>query len=265
MDLSREIWQRCALTKPSAPGPIPPVRGKCPEGTKGVGTGGPKGRMRVGEHHRYCCADIRCLQTLISHGLRRASFPQGKPIWPVRIRTILLILMAVSIDCTYSKAAANKSDAILTGGAYHSARIVTECEYRSYQISFLPELHRRMHPASPTHSFLPYLFSCERKDRASGGTSETALPERAAAVCGGSFPIRPFLHFQPAGQACGLVFHFSASVYRFGRMTARKRVTASVWLRMECVWPSAQNSASPTWSSRAAPSSVTVAAPSRMI
>ena len=67
------------ISKAFPGGPIPPVRGKCPEGTKGVGTGGPKGRMRVGEHHRYCYADIQCLHSLISHGLRRASFPQGKP------------------------------------------------------------------------------------------------------------------------------------------------------------------------------------------
>ena len=57
------------------------------------------------------------------------------------------------------------------------------------------------------HSFLPNLFSCERKEWAVGDTSETALPERDAA-CGVSFPIRPFLPFHPAGQACGVVFSF---------------------------------------------------------
>ncbi len=43
-----------------------------------------------------------------------------------------------------------------------------------------------MHPA-PQHSFLPCLFSCERKDRAAGGTSEVTSTERAAggiSACG---------------------------------------------------------------------------------
>ena len=56
------------------------------------------------------------------------SSPRGRAKGLVRIRTILLILMAVSIDCTYSRAMTNKSDAILTGGAYQNARKVTECE-----------------------------------------------------------------------------------------------------------------------------------------
>ena len=60
-------------------GPVPPVRGKCPEGTKGVGTGGAKRRMRAGEHYRYCNANLWSSMSLISHSLRRASFPQGKP------------------------------------------------------------------------------------------------------------------------------------------------------------------------------------------
>ena len=32
-----------------------------------------------------------------------------------------------------------------------------------------------MHPASPKHSFLPYLFSCERKDRAVGDIQQIQI------------------------------------------------------------------------------------------
>ena len=58
----------------------------------------------------------------------RRQLSQGESQGLMRIRTILLILMAVSIDCTHSKALANKPDANLTCGAYHSARDVTRCE-----------------------------------------------------------------------------------------------------------------------------------------
>ena len=60
--------------------------------------------------------------------LARSQLPPGEAVWPVRIRTTLQVLMAVSIDCTNSKATDSKSEAILTGGAYHSARKVTACE-----------------------------------------------------------------------------------------------------------------------------------------
>ena len=94
--------------------------------------------------------------------LRAASFPQGKPFGPMRIRTILQVLMAVSIDCTPSKAPANKFDVILTGGAYHSARIVTQCEWKSGQISFSPESHCGISPAPPRTLFSP-IFSLARE------------------------------------------------------------------------------------------------------
>ena len=55
----------------------------------------------------------------------RRQLSQRESQGPVRIRTTLLITKAPSIDCTYSKATANKSDAYLTGGAYHSAREAT--------------------------------------------------------------------------------------------------------------------------------------------
>ena len=48
------------------------------------------------------------------------------------------------------------------GGAYHSARIVTQCECRSYQISFLPELHGGTSPASPA-LFSPQSFLLREK------------------------------------------------------------------------------------------------------
>ena len=39
------------------------------------GEGGPKGRMRVGKHHRYCHADIRCIQSLISLRFAQPTVP----------------------------------------------------------------------------------------------------------------------------------------------------------------------------------------------
>lgn len=72
------------------------------------------------------------------------------------------------------------------------------------------------------------------------------------------------LHEKEVPLPAGPLFLVLNRSYRFGTITARKRVTEPVWLRMEWVWPSAQNSASPTCSSRLSPSSVTVAAPSRM-
>ena len=63
---------------------------------------------------------------------------------------------------------------------------------------FLLKFRGRMHQTVTKHSFLPYLFSCERKDRAAGGASEPASTERVPAVRGASFPLSPFLPFQTA-------------------------------------------------------------------
>ena len=60
-------------------------------------------------------------------------------------------------------------------------------------------------PNASKHSFLPYLFSCERKDRAAGGASETTTTERILAGKA-SFPLCSFLPFQTASQTCGLGF-----------------------------------------------------------
>ena len=111
LDLSRGDWQICAPSKafPS-------------------GEGGPKGRMRVGEHERYCKADIRCILSLISLGCAEPASPRGS-LFGVDANTYNPVsLIAVSIDCTHSKAIYSKFDTILTGGAYHSARKVTACE-----------------------------------------------------------------------------------------------------------------------------------------
>ena len=77
-----------------------------------------------------------------------------------------------------------------TGGAYQSVRIVTQCDCRNLQISFYLKRTAAQAPY-PTHSFLPYLFSCERKDRASG---ETCTPYR--------FPMAKFVKslFQMGGE-----------------------------------------------------------------
>ena len=45
-----------------------------------------------------------------------------------------------------------------TGGAYYSARIVTQCECRSFQIVFLLKLHCSMHQPYPAPLFSP-IFS----------------------------------------------------------------------------------------------------------
>ncbi len=84
----------------------------------------------------------------------RRQLSQRESQGSVRIRTTQQILMAPSFDRMYSKATTNKSDAILTGGAYQRAVMVA----------------LRHTLRVPTRSFLPCLFSCERKDRASGGT-----------------------------------------------------------------------------------------------
>ena len=42
-----------------------------------------------------------------------------------------------------------------TGGAYYSARIVTQCECRSFQIVFLLKLHCSMHQPYPAPLFSP--------------------------------------------------------------------------------------------------------------
>ena len=145
--------------------------------------------MRAGEHHRYCKANLQCSVSLISHGLRRASCPY--PFCPFGtfppVRGNRPLGEAKLGLCEYVQFSKFRWNLLLTapiqrqhitnlipttaGGAYQSARIVTECECRSYQISFPPELHCGTDPASPQHSFLPCLFSCERKDRAVGDTS----------------------------------------------------------------------------------------------
>ena len=56
-----------------------------------------------------------------------------------------------------------------TGGAYQSVRIVTQCDCRNLQISFYLKRTAVQAPY-PKHSFLPNLFSCERKDWAVGDT-----------------------------------------------------------------------------------------------
>jgi hypothetical protein len=43
---------------------------------------------------------------------------------------------------------------------------------------FLPKLHPQDAPTTSKHSFLPYLFSCERKDRAAGGMTNQIKKKR---------------------------------------------------------------------------------------
>ncbi len=91
------------------------------------------------------------------------------------------------------------------GGAYQDARKVSLVWNARAKHWDLPEFRCSMHPIVTKHSFLPYLFSCERKDRATGGASEMTTTERAAAS-DVSFPLCSFLPFQTASQTCGLGF-----------------------------------------------------------
>ena len=112
------------------------------------------------------------------------------------IRTIQQILIAPSIECTYSKAMINKSNAILTGGAYQSARKVTQCECKGFQICFLPEQHCSMHPASPAlfspQSFLLREKRLGRRRRVGSDHGGTSRRKRRllSSVLTSSFPIR---------------------------------------------------------------------------
>ena len=68
-----------------------------------------------------------------------------------------------------------------------------------------PPTERTSHPQdapnASKHFFLPYLFSCERKDMAVGDTSEPASTERAAAMRDVSYPLSPFPPFQNANAS----------------------------------------------------------------
>ena len=60
-------------------GPIPPIRGKCPEGTKRVGTGGPakRGRMRDREQSPFA-SQYDSAPRPSSASLRSAPSPRGR-------------------------------------------------------------------------------------------------------------------------------------------------------------------------------------------
>ena len=113
---------------------------------------------------------------------------KGKPI---------IVSAARSIDGSCSEATSIKFDTSVSGGAYQDAREVTIVWNARPKHRFLPEFRGRKHQTASKHSFLPYLFSCERKDRAAGGASETTTTERAAAS-DVSYPLCSFLPFQTA-------------------------------------------------------------------
>ena len=90
-----------------------------------------------------------------------------------------------------------KFDTPVSGGAHPDAREVS-IEWNTRLKNWcLPEFRCSMHPIVTKHSFLPYLFSCERKDRAAGGASETTTTERILASKA-SYPLCSFLPFQTA-------------------------------------------------------------------
>ena len=90
-----------------------------------------------------------------------------------------------------------KFDTPVSGDAHPDAREVS-IEWNTRLKNWcLPEFRCSMHPIVTKHSFLPYLFSCERKDRAAGGASETTTTERILASKA-SYPLCSFLPFQTA-------------------------------------------------------------------
>ena len=105
-------------------------------------------------------------QTPLSRLRRQLSQRESQEA--VRIRTLLLISIAVSIDRTHSRHIRSNLIPTPTGGAYHSARKVTECECRSFQISFPPESHCGTHPTHPASLFFPFF---------SGKTEKKGPPE----------------------------------------------------------------------------------------
>ena len=74
-------------------------------------------------------------------------------------------------------------------------------------------------PNASKHSFLPSLFSCERKNWAAGGASETTATERAAAR-DVSYPLCSFFPFQTASETCGLGFSMQTSRQPLGQPSA---------------------------------------------
>ena len=126
--------------------------------------------------------------------------------------TFIKSLIAPSIDGRYSKATSYKSDTPISGGAYQDTRkVITEWNARLKHRGS-PEFRCRMPPRIPTHSFLPHLFSCERKDGAAGGvgsrkSAKTSQALRASSPFRGAFSAAAgHKNFPAAGLSCGGVF-----------------------------------------------------------
>ena len=92
-----------------------------------------------------------------------------KKVAPIKIS------VAPSIDSSCSKATSCKFGTPVSGGAYQDAREVTIVWNARPKYRFLPEFRGRKHQTASKHSFLPYLFSCERKDRAAGGNRQLQI------------------------------------------------------------------------------------------
>ena len=63
----------------------------------------------------------------------------------------------------------------VSGGAYQDARKVSFVWNTRPKHRALPKFRGRMHQTVTKHSFLPYLFSCERKDRAVGDNKQLQI------------------------------------------------------------------------------------------
>ena len=141
-----------------------------------------------------------------SNQIRTSGRSRAPPLRGPREKVISIKISTVpSIDGRYSTVTSYKSDTPVSGGAYQDARKVSLVWNARPKHWDLPEFRCSMHPIVTKHSFLPYLFSCERKDRATGGASEMTTTEQAAAS-DVSFPLCSFLPFQTASQTCGLGF-----------------------------------------------------------
>ena len=100
------------------------------------------------------------------------------------------IRSAPSIDSRYSTVTSYKSDTPVSGGAYQDARKVSLVWNARPKHWDLPEFRCSMHPIVTKHSFLPYLFSCERKDRAVGDIRQLQICSNLSVCFADSSPGR---------------------------------------------------------------------------
>ena len=147
---------------------------------------------------------------------------EGEP-FPRKKVTSIWISKAPSIDGRCSTETSCKFGTPVSGGAYQDARTVSLVWNDTQNIGSYLNSDAESTKRVPKHSFLPYLFSCERKDRAAGGASEMTTAERILASKA-SYPLCSFFPFQTASETCGLGFSMQIS----DNLSVSLRLTASL-------------------------------------